>query len=158
MPALAEHPARQGRPIEILLVEDNFGDILLTQQAFRKSKLANNATVAEDGEQALSMLRRQGEFQDMARPDLILLDLNLPKLDGGEVLSRIKQDPALRDIPVVILSGSHAQMEIARSYALHANAHIVKPVNFQRLQDIISSIETFWFVVVSLPGAAKGAH
>jgi CheY-like chemotaxis protein len=154
-PAPQQRP--QPRPIEILLVEDNFGDVLLTREAFRKAKLANHVSVAEDGEQAMAMLRREGEFGDQARPDLILLDLNLPRLDGGEVLGRIKQDPKLRDIPVVILSGSHAQMEIARSYALHANAHIVKPVNFQRLQDIVATIETFWFVMVSLPGGGKWA-
>ncbi len=148
----------RGRPIEILLVEDNLGDILLTREAFRKSKLANHVAVAEDGEQALAMLRREGDYKDQTRPDLVLLDLGLPRLDGGEVLARIKLDPDLRDIPVVILSGSHAQMEIARSYALHANAHIVKPVDFRRLQEIVSTIETFWFAVVSLPGGAKRAH
>lgn len=146
---------RRHRCIEILLVEDNLGDILLTREAFRKSKLANHVTVAEDGEQALAMLRRQEAFKDQPRPDLILLDLNLPKVDGGEVLQQIKADPRLRDIPVVILSGSHAQMEVARSYALHANAHIVKPVNFQRLQEIIATIEDFWFMVVALPGRGR---
>jgi CheY-like chemotaxis protein len=149
---------RRHRCIEILLVEDNLGDILLTREAFRKSKLANHVMVAEDGEQALAMLRRESGFQDLPRPDLILLDLNLPRLDGGEVLQQIKNDSRLRDIPVVILSGSHAQMEVARSYALHANAHIVKPVNFQRLQEIIATIENFWFMVVALPGRGKWAN
>jgi CheY-like chemotaxis protein len=146
------------RPIEILLVEDNLGDVLLTRQAFKKSKLANRIAVAEDGAQALAMLRREGPFHDQPRPDLVLLDLNLPKLDGAEVLHAIKQDAVLKDIPVVILSGSHAQVEIARSYALHANAHIVKPVNFQRLEEIVASMESFWFMVVSLPGGAKWVH
>jgi two-component system response regulator len=146
------------RCVEILLVEDNLGDVLLTREAFRKSKLANRLSVAEDGEQALAMLRRESAFRDQPRPDLILLDLNLPKLDGGEVLQRIKEDPKLRDIPVVILSGSHAQMEVTRSYALHANAHIVKPVNFERLQEIIATVENFWFMVVALPGRGRWNH
>ncbi len=155
-PATAR-PSRH-RSIEILLVEDNLGDILLTREAFRKSKLANRVTVAEDGEQALAMLRKEADFRDQPRPDLILLDLNLPRIDGGEVLRQIKDDPKLRDIPVVILSGSHAQMEVARSYALHANAHIVKPVNFQRLQEIIATIENFWFMVVALPGRGRWSN
>ena len=157
MNTTAAQPKRH-RAIEILLVEDNLGDILLTREAFKKAKLANRVTVAEDGEQALAMLRREADFRDQPRPDLILLDLNLPRVDGGEVLRQIKDDPKLRDIPVVILSGSHAQMEVARSYALHANAHIVKPVNFQRLQEIIGTIEDFWFMVVALPGRGKWTH
>jgi len=149
--APAQTRGRRGRPIEILLVEDNLGDILLTREAFRKSRLANHVVVAEDGEQALAMLRREGDYRNQTRPDLVLLDLGLPRLEGGEVLTRIKLDPALKDIPVVILSGSQAQMEIAGSYARHANAHIVKPVDFQGLQEVVSGIEAFWFAVASLP-------
>jgi len=155
---MTEHQTRGGQPgacIEIMLVEDNIGDIILTREAFKKSKLANNVTVAEDGAKALAMLRREGAFADCPRPHLILLDLNLPKMDGAEVLGVIKQDAALKKIPVVVLSGSHAQKEIARSYAMHANAHIVKPVNFQHLQEIVGVIEDFWFVVVALPAAQK---
>jgi CheY-like chemotaxis protein len=137
--------------MEILLLEDNFGDVLLIQKAFEKSRIATTVSVAEDGELALHMLRREGRFKDQARPDLILLDLNLPKLDGREILLEVKQDPALSDIPIVVLSGSRAEAEIARIYALHANAYIVKPVNFQHLQEIVSTLETFWFGIVSLP-------
>jgi two-component system, chemotaxis family, response regulator Rcp1 len=151
MTAADERSTVRVRPAEILLVEDNFGDVVLTRQAFEKSKLLNNLVVAGDGEQALRMLRRQGEFKDQIRPDLVLLDLNLPKLDGRDVLSAIKNDADLKDIPVVVLSGSHAHAESARSYDLHANAYIVKPVNFVHLQEIVSSIESFWFCVVALP-------
>jgi CheY-like chemotaxis protein len=145
------------RPIEILLVEDNFGDILLTREALGKSKLANHIAIAEDGEQALSMLRREGKFRNQTRPDLILLDLGLPRLDGAEVLRAIEQDPALKDIAVVILSGSQAQSEIARGQARHAAAHIVKPVDFRRLEEIVATVKNFWFMVVSLPEVAMEA-
>jgi CheY-like chemotaxis protein len=148
----------QMRPVEILLVEDNYGDVLLAQEAFKASRVANNVVVAADGQQALCMLQKQPPYQDFATPDLVLLDLNLPKRDGREVLEVVKRDPALKHIPVVVLTGSRAEAEIARTYALHANAYIVKPVNFERLKEIVSSIEAFWFSVVMLPSnRGKGA-
>lgn len=149
--AIIQVQGPSGRPIEILLVEDNYGDVLLTTEAFKSSKIANNIIVAEDGEQAIAMLRRHGPYENQSRPDLVLLDLNLPKRDGREVLEDVKQDPTLRDIPIVVLSGSHEESEIARSYALHANAYIVKPVNFEHLKEIVTTIEDFWFSVVALP-------
>lgn len=145
-----------GRPVEILLVDDSYGDTLLTRQALTSSKTANNVTVAVDGEQALLMLRRYEEFAGRDRPDLILLDLNLPKLGGREVLAEIKQDAALNSIPVVVLSGSRAEAEIAKSYELHANAYIAKPVNYRNLREIVSAIEMFWFNTASLPAGVKG--
>jgi chemotaxis family two-component system response regulator Rcp1 len=148
---VVQSPGPHGRPIEIMLLEDNIGDVILIQKAFGKSKFATTVTVAEDGELALRMLRREGPFKNQSRPDLILLDLNLPKLDGREILQEVKRDATLSEIPVVVLSGSRAETEIARVYALHANAYIVKPVNFQHLQEIVSNIQSFWFGTVSLP-------
>ena len=142
-----------GRPAELLLVEDNYGDVLLVQEAFRSAKVANNLAVASDGEQALLMLRREGRFVGQARPDLILLDLNLPRLDGREVLQAIKSDVSLRSIPVIVLTSSAAEIDIFKSYELKANGYIVKPVDFDRLQEIVASIESFWFTVVVLPTA-----
>jgi len=152
-PAQSNGP--RGRPAEILLVEDNYGDVLLAQEAFRIAKIANNMTVAQDGEMALQILNRVAPFEDKPKPDLILLDLNLPKRDGREVLESVKSDPNLKKIPVVVLTGSRAESEIARSYALHANAYIVKPVNFERLKDIVAVIQNFWFTVVVLSDDAK---
>jgi CheY-like chemotaxis protein len=149
--------APRARPMEILLVEDNYGDVLLAQEAFRASKIANNVVVAADGQQALCMLHKEPPYQDFATPDLVLLDLNLPKRDGREVLEVVKRDPNLKRIPVVVLTGSRAQAEVSRTYALHANAYIVKPVNFERLKEIVSSIDAFWFSVVMLPGSAQGS-
>jgi CheY-like chemotaxis protein len=139
-----------GRPAELLLVEDNYGDVLLTREAFRSARINNNLAVAGDGEQALAMLRREGEFASQPRPDLILLDLNLPRLDGREVLTAIKSDPALQRIPVIVLTSSKADIDVLKSYELQANGYIVKPVNFERLQEIVGSLETFWFSVVVL--------
>jgi two-component system, chemotaxis family, response regulator Rcp1 len=140
-----------GRPIEILLVEDNYGDTLLAKEAFKSSKFINNITVASDGDEALVMLRGEAPYTGQRKPDLILLDLNLPKRDGREVLEMVKSDPLLRHIPVVVLTGSRAQAEIAGSYAQHANAYVVKPVNFERLKEIVSTIEEFWFSIVTMP-------
>lgn len=152
-----QRPGPHGRPIEVLLVDDSYGDTLLTSKALTNAAVATNVSIAEDGEQALHMLRRVGPFANQPRPDIILLDLNLPKLGGREVLAEIKSDEALTSIPVVVLSGSRAEAEIAHTYALHANAYITKPVQFQNLQNVIAAIETFWFNTASLPDGARGA-
>ena len=139
-----------GRPAELLLVEDNYGDVLLAREAFRSAKIRNHLTVAGDGEEALSVLRREGPHADKPRPDLILLDLNLPRMDGREVLQAIKADPELRLIPVIVMTSSKAEIDVLKSYQLSANGYIVKPVDFERLQEIVASLETFWFTVVVL--------
>ena len=145
-----------GRPAELLLVEDNYGDVVLTREAFRSGRISNNLAVAGDGELALAMLRREAPFSDQPRPDLILLDLNLPRLDGREVLAAIKSDPVLKLIPVIILTSSKAEIDILKSYELQANGYIVKPVTFERLQEIVASLEAFWFsVVVLAPGLRR---
>jgi chemotaxis family two-component system response regulator Rcp1 len=140
----------RGRPAELLLIEDNYGDVLLTSEAFRGAKLSNNLAVAGDGEQALAMLQRKGAYAEQPTPDLILLDLNLPRMDGREVLQAIKGDPDLQRIPVIVLTSSKADIDILKSYELRANGYIVKPVTFERLQEIVASIESFWFSVVVL--------
>jgi CheY-like chemotaxis protein len=140
----------QGRPAELLLVEDNYGDVLLAQEAFRRGKIANNLSVAGDGEEALEMLRREGAYTGQARPDLILLDLNLPRLGGREVLAAIKADPNLQPIPVIVLTSSNADIDLLKTYALSANGYIVKPVDFERLREIVAAIESFWFTIVVL--------
>ena len=149
-----------GRPAELLLVEDNYGDVLLAREAFKSAKIRNNLTVAGDGEEALSVLRREGSHADKPRPDLILLDLNLPRMDGREVLQAIKADPGLQAIPVIIMTSSKAEADVLQSYQLSANGYIVKPVDFERLQQIVASLESFWFTVVVLSPseAVKQAH
>ena len=147
----------RGRPAELLLVEDNYGDVLLTQEACQNTRMPNNLAVAGDGEEALAMLRREGRYADHPRPDLILLDLNLPRMDGREVLQTIKSDPALQRIPVIVLTSSAAEIDVLKSYDLKANSYIVKPVNFDRLQEIVASIESFWLTVVALPPSVVGA-
>lgn len=142
----------QGRPIEILMVEDNPGDVDLTLEGLAEGKIANRLHVAEDGEEALEFLRRRGPFEDVPRPDLILLDLNLPRKSGLEVLEEIKDDPDLRVIPVVILTSSKAEEDVARSYRLHANCYVTKPVDFGQFAHVVRSVERFWFNVVTLPG------
>lgn len=142
-----------GRPAELLLVEDNYGDVLLTREAFRDAKIANHLSVAGDGEEALRRLRREEGFGDHPRPDLILLDLNLPRMDGREVLQAIRSDPGLARIPVIVLTSSKAEVDILKSYDLKANGYIVKPVDFDRLKEVVASIECFWFTVVVLPTA-----
>jgi chemotaxis family two-component system response regulator Rcp1 len=141
----------RGRPAELLLVEDNYGDVLLTCEAFRSARVKNNLAIAGDGEVAMAMLRREGEYALQPRPDVILLDLNLPRMDGREVLQAIKSDPELQRIPVIVLTSSKAEIDVLKSYELNANGYIVKPVTFERLQEIVASIETFWFTVVVLP-------
>jgi two-component system, chemotaxis family, response regulator Rcp1 len=139
------------KPIDILLVEDNPGDVRLTQEAFKEGKVVNNLHVVQDGEQALDFLRRKGKFAETPRPDLILLDLNLPKIDGRAVLAEIKTDPELRRIPVVILTTSKAEEDILRTYDLHANCYITKPVELDEFIAIAHSIENFWLSIVKLP-------
>jgi two-component system, chemotaxis family, response regulator Rcp1 len=139
------------RPIEILLVEDNPGDVRLTKEALKEGKVVNNLYTVEDGEEALAFLRRQGTFTQAIRPDLILLDLNLPKKSGREVLAEIKEDSDLKRIPVVILTVSEAEQDIIRSYNLHANCYITKPVNLEQFMEVVQSIENFWLTVVMLP-------
>ena len=145
--------SRQARcePIEILLVEDNPGDVRLTREALKINKVRNNLSVAEDGESALALLRREYPHRDAPRPDLILLDLNLPRINGREVLAEIKGDPELKRIPVVILSSSEAEQDIVKSYDLHANAYVTKPVDMDRFIDVVRSIDGFWLAVVRLP-------
>jgi CheY-like chemotaxis protein len=139
------------RTVEILLVEDNPGDVRLTVEALKEGKMSNHLQIARDGVEALEILRQQSEYADAERPDLILLDLNLPKMDGREVLSEIKRDPALRRIPVVVLTTSDAEQDIARSYDLHANCYITKPVDITQFIEIVKSIEGFWLTIVKLP-------
>jgi CheY-like chemotaxis protein len=141
----------QGRPIEVLLVEDDPGDELMTREAFEENKVRNNLHVARDGEEALDFLNRRGEYADAPRPDLVLLDLNLPKFDGRQVLAEIKADEDLRTIPVVVLTTSGAEEDILRSYQLHANAYVTKPVDFNRFVDVVKQIDHFFVTVVSLP-------
>jgi CheY-like chemotaxis protein len=139
------------RPIEVLLVEDNPGDVRLTREALKEGKVNNNLHVAPDGVEALAFLRREGPHAGAVQPDLILLDLNLPRKGGREVLEEIKSDPALRHIPVVILTSSQAEQDIARAYDLHANCYISKPVDLDQFINVVRSIEDFWFTVVKLP-------
>jgi CheY-like chemotaxis protein len=140
------------RPIEVLLVEDDAGDVLMTQEAFQDARVANNLSVVSDGSEALQFLRREGEYANASRPDLILLDLNLPRVDGREVLTAIKQDAALGSIPVVVLTTSEAEEDILRSYSLHANAYVTKPVDFDRFLEVVKQIDDFFVSVVKLPG------
>ena len=146
---MSNRPASQ--PIEVLLVEDNPGDVRLTREALRDGKVQNNLSVVPDGVEALAFLRRQGKYAAAPRPDLILLDLNLPKKDGREVLEDIKADPALQRIPVVVLTSSEAERDIAQAYALHANCYITKPVDLDQFITVVRSIEDFWFTIVKLP-------
>lgn len=139
------------RPIELLLVEDNPGDVRLTQEALREGKVRNHLHVAADGFEALAFLRREAQYANAPQPDLILLDLNLPKKSGREVLAEIKADPALRRIPVVILTVSKAEEDVLKSYNLHANCYITKPVDLDQFIEVVKSIEDFWLTVVVLP-------
>ena len=139
------------RPVEILLVEDNPGDIRLTKEAMKEAKIINNLNVVEDGVEALAYLRKKGKFKDANRPDLILLDINLPKKNGREVLAEIKQDKNLKQIPVIILTISKAEEDIIKTYELHANCFITKPVDMDQFIKVVKSIEYFWFSIVKLP-------
>jgi two-component system, chemotaxis family, response regulator Rcp1 len=143
------------RPIEILLVEDNPGDIRLTKEALKEAKVLNTLTVVQDGVEALTCLRRQGQYTDAKRPDLILLDLNLPKKDGREVLAEIKNDEALKFIPVVILTTSQDEQDVLKSYGLHANCYITKPVELEQFISVVKAIEDFWLGIVILPAGER---
>ena len=140
-----------GKPIEILLVDDNPGDVRLAIEALKDSKINNHVSVTQDGVEAIAFLQRQGKYADAPRPDLILLDLNMPKKDGREVLKEIKEDPDLRRIPVVILTISQAEEDILKAYNLHANCFITKPVDLIQFNKVVQSIEEFWFTIVKLP-------
>lgn len=143
------------RPIEILLVEDNEGDVRLTREALQEAKVRNNLAVVRDGQEALDYLRRPSEDGDKPpRPDLILLDLNLPRKDGREVLAELKSDPALRRLPVVVLTTSSSEKDILESYDLHANCYITKPVDLDQFINVVTHIEDFWLTIVKLPGNA----
>jgi CheY-like chemotaxis protein len=139
------------RIIDILLVEDNPGDIRLTQEVLKEGKIKNKLSVVKDGEEAIFFLKKIGKYKDCSTPDLILLDLNLPKKDGREVLAEIKKDPIFSSIPVVILTTSDAEKDIVSSYASHANAFITKPVDFNQFVTVVRAIEDFWLTIVKLP-------
>jgi len=143
-------PSRR-RAIEILLVEDNPGDARLTREAFADAEVSNNLSVVGDGEQAMAFLRRQGDYAGAPRPDLILLDLNLPRKSGREVLEDVKSDPELLSIPIVVMTTSEAEGDILNSYYHHANAYVTKPVDLDRFIDVVSKIEGFWLTVAKLP-------
>lgn len=141
----------KNRPARILLIEDNPGDVVLTCRAFQNSKFKNDLFVAETGEQAISMLRKEGEWKQLVRPDLILLDLNLPQMGGQRVLEIIKNDPNLVSIPTIILSSSRANKDIVRSYSLHANSYIKKPPTIEEYQSVVHDLENFWFTRAVVP-------
>lgn len=139
------------KAIQVLLVEDNPGDVRLTMEAFKDARVINHFSVVEDGEEALAYLRREGKYATASLPDLVLLDLNLPKKDGREVLQEIKGDETLKRIPVVILTTSTAEQDILKTYDLHANCYINKPVDFEQFLTVVRAIENFWLTVVKLP-------
>jgi len=138
-------------PIEILLVEDNVADVRLTMEALKEAKVYNRLSVVDDGVKAMEFLRRTGPYADAPFPDLILLDLNLPRKDGREVLAEVKADPELRRIPVVVLTTSQAQEDVLRAYDLHANCYISKPVGFEQFVTVVQALEDFWLTIVKLP-------
>lgn len=144
-----------GSPVEILLVEDNPGDVKLTEKAFEDVQLANNLHVVGDGVEAMNFLRQEGEYSYAPRPDIVLLDLNLPRKNGDEVLKEIKNDDELRDIPVVILTSSDAEEDVVETYNNYANAYLTKPVDFDGFTDIVKKIEGFWFTVVKFPNESQ---
>ncbi len=147
---------RSCEPVEVLLVEDNPGDVRLTKEAFKDGKICNRLNVAGDGVEALAFLRREGRYANAPRPDLILLDLNLPKKDGRDVLAEIKAEEDLKRIPVVVLTTSNAEKDVLRTYDLHANCYIIKPVDFSQFITVIKTIEDFWFNVVKLSRGGDG--
>lgn len=141
----------RARTAQVLLIEDNHGDAVLTRRAFRRARIANEITVAETGEKGLSILRREGEFAAAPRPDLILLDLNLPHMHGKDFLSLVKTDPDLKRIPVVVLSSSSADVDVVMSYDRHANGYITKPITTETYDDIVERLEQYWFGLMQLP-------
>jgi CheY-like chemotaxis protein len=141
-----------GSVIQVLLVEDDPGDVLMTREAFEDNKVANTLHVVNDGAEALAFLRKEGEHAGAPTPDLVLLDLNLPRMDGREVLAAVKADDELRQIPIVVLTTSEAEEDVLRSYALHANAYVTKPVDFDRFIEVVRKIDDFFVSVVRLPG------
>lgn len=143
------------KPVEILLMEDNEGDVFLTKKAFESARIINNITVAPDGEAGMDILRRKGKYAEFPNPDIILLDINMPKKDGKQVLEEIKNDPRLRRIPVVILTSSHADQDILKTYDLHANSYIIKPGSLEKFYGLVTAIENFWFNAVALPPHPK---
>ena len=145
------HTAAASRPLEILLVEDNPGDVLLTKEALKEGRVSYTLSVVGDGVEALAFLRRLGEYGAARRPDIILLDLNLPKKSGREVLQELKDDPELKRIPVVVLTTSNAERDVLGMYDLHANCYITKPVDLDQFIRVIQSIEQFWLAIVTLP-------
>jgi chemotaxis family two-component system response regulator Rcp1 len=140
-----------GRPVELLLVEDNPGDIRLTLEGLKSAKVSNNMNVVRDGMEAMAYLRKEGEYADAKRPDIVLLDLNLPRKSGYEVLEELKNDDDLRRIPVVVLTSSKAEEDVLRSYNLHANSYVTKPVGLQEFAKVVGAIEGFWLTIVVLP-------
>lgn len=140
-----------GKPAEILMIEDNEGDILLAREAFTDSKINNELHVVEDGEEALAFLNKESPYENAVTPDLILLDINLPKIDGIEVLVQIKSNKKLMRIPVIMLSSSQSDHDMCKTYGLHANGYIVKPIDYQKFLDVVNAIEHFWFTIVALP-------
>lgn len=150
--------ATTGRPIVILLVEDSPTDVMLAEEALAEAKIMNVMHAVKDGVEAMAFLRREREYSDAPRPDLILLDLNMPRKNGIEVLEEVKVDNDLKQIPVIILTTSQAEQDVARAYGLHANCYISKPVDFGQFSNVVRSIENFWFTVVLLPNAGLAAH
>jgi CheY-like chemotaxis protein len=143
--------ARPGSAIELLIVEDDPGDVLLTREALAGSSIPHNLRVVEDGEAAIAYLRQTGVHKDALRPDLVLLDLNLPRLDGREVLAQVKADPALATIPVIVLTTSGAHEDVVRTYELHVNAYVTKPVDLENFTQVVRQVDTFFTTVVRLP-------
>ena len=142
---------KSGKPIEILLAEDSPGDVRLAQEALKDSKIVNTLHVVSDGVEAMAFLRREGKYQGVLRPDLVLLDLNLPRKDGREVLAEVKADPDLKRIPVVILTVSKAEEDVLKTYNLHANCYITKPLGLDQFIKVVKAIEDFWLTIVKLP-------
>lgn len=150
---MTTHVGYHGQPIEILLVEDNPGDVRLTLEIFKESDLDNQIAVVKDGVEAIAYLRQLGVYKTMKRPDLVLLDLNLPRKDGRSVLAEIKTDPALHHIPVIVLTSSDAEEDVRQAYELHANCYIAKPVDFDQLLKVVQLLKEFWLTVVQLPSS-----
>jgi CheY-like chemotaxis protein len=140
-----------GRPAEVLLVEDSPGDVRLTREALKEGKVRNNLSVVSDGVEAMEFLRREGRYAQAPRPDIVLLDLNMPRKDGREVLAEMKSDESLKRIPVVILTTSEAEQDILKTYDLHANCYLTKPVDLEQFISIVKSVEDFWLTIVQLP-------